>query len=161
MSAIGRRVISRLRLVAIAAVLVTLFDQLSKAVVIRKLPAGDAPVGILPYVTLDHVSNTGAAFSLFAGARWMLVLMAGIILAVIVVMAVKHERGDRLSMIALGAIAGGAMGNLIDRVRFGAVTDFIDIGAWPTFNVADICIVTGVALVIIQSWRLRTVEEVV
>lgn len=146
----------RLWIVGIVAIVVVACDQLTKMVIHRQLPLGSTPIELLPYVSIDHVSNTGAAFSIFAGARWVLVVAAVVIVLVIMLMAARHEHGDRMSMLAFGAIAGGAVGNVLDRVRLGAVTDFIDVGAWPTFNVADIFIVAGVGLVIVQSLRLRS-----
>lgn len=105
--------------------------------------------------------NFGTAFSLFNGlgefAPIALVVMTGFIIGAI--LYYLFARAQRFEIVPLSLIAGGAIGNLIDRVRFGAVVDFLDfhIGGyhWPAFNVADICIVVGVCLYIMQWYIAR------
>jgi signal peptidase II len=99
--------------------------------------------------------NTGAAFSRFDGARVLLGVIAVVALGALGVMAWRARPEQRLRRIALALIAGGALGNLIDRVRDGAVTDFVRwrIGEarWPIFNVADAALLIGVALFLIEG----------
>lgn len=156
-SAFGGRVINPARRVVGAACLAVIADQASKYVVTHSSIA-DSPVQLIPYVHLQLVRNTGVAFSLFAGARWALVIVGALVLAGVVYAAVKSDQADRTTHISLGLIAGGAIGNMIDRIRLGAVVDFIDVGAWPTFNVADICIVIGVGLLLLRTMTARNDE---
>ena len=149
---------------------VVLLDQLSKGYLLY-LITGGVPVSgsawtIVPFPYLmRHVTdffnivftwNPGASFSLFRslgeGAPLMIIIGTGAIIGFIGYYAVRRaSRGD---LPALALILGGALGNLIDRIRFGAVVDFLDfhIGAihWPAFNVADICICMGVGLYVLQ-----------
>lgn len=104
--------------------------------------------------------NTGAAFSSFRGAQLLLSALAGVALIALGVMAWRARPEQRLRRIALAVIAGGALGNLIDRVRDGAVTDFVRwrVGEarWPIFNVADAALLVGVALLLLEGlplWR--------
>jgi signal peptidase II len=104
--------------------------------------------------------NTGAAFSSFRGAQLLLSVLAGAALIALGVMAWRARPEQRLRRIALALLAGGALGNLIDRVRDGAVTDFVRwrIGEarWPIFNVADAALLIGVALLFLEgfaAWR--------
>jgi signal peptidase II len=111
----------------------------------------------LPYdlgfgVRLRLVENPGVSFSRLTDAPG-LVLAAVAALAVALTVAV-FVAAPRYRL-ALGVLLGGALGNVVDRVRYGAVVDFVDAGWWPTFNLADVAIVTGVALVLIQVLRGR------
>jgi signal peptidase II len=98
----------------------------------------------LLYVT--YVLNKGAAFSILQGHRWLFLVITPVVLAVMLLFARVVPKSDRLLRIALSLFCGGALGNFIDRLRLGAVTDFIDFRFFPVFNVADSCIVIGVAL---------------
>ncbi len=124
-------------------------DQYTKALVRRHLPlhASWNPITWLePIVTLTHTTNTGAAFGLFPQFGGVFVLIA---LAVVVVIIVYYRRlalGSWVLRLAFGLQLGGAVGNLIDRVSRGYVTDFIDFRVWPVFNVADSGIVVGTIL---------------
>ena len=142
---------------AIAAVVIVL-DQLSKYWVLQVIDLQQAgPVKVLPVFQLTMVWNPGVSFGLFradsGSGRWVLVLLA---LAIVVALAAWARRLDRpLTAVALGMVMGGAVGNnLIDRVRFGAVADFLDFHAlmfpW-VFNVADSAISVGVALLLLDS----------
>ncbi|HEU0032294.1 MAG TPA: signal peptidase II [Kofleriaceae bacterium] len=146
------------------------FDQGTKAWA-RTLPvdpAGCAFSGLaehrcagVPQPVIDGVwdwelaANTGAAFSSLRGSRWILSALALAAIAALGVMAWKTAPEQRLKRFALAAIVGGAAGNLIDRVRDGAVTDFVRwrIGdhRWPIFNVADVALVIGVALLLLET----------
>ncbi len=111
------------------------------------------------YWDWELAQNDGAAFSSFRGSRIVLTLIALVALAMLGMMAAKTTAEQRLKRIALAAIAGGALGNLIDRVRDGAVTDFvrwhIHEHRWPIFNVADVALVIGVVLLLAESVLAR------
>lgn len=132
----------------ITALLTIFMDQLTKQLVmIGFQPAQVKPV-IGSFLTLTYVTNKGGAFSLFSGyPAFFHILGTAIILAVIFfiprILKMTHPY-----QLTVGLLFGGTVGNMIDRFRFGAVVDFISFSFWPTFNVADIAICIGVALLI-------------
>lgn len=145
-----------------AGVLTLIADQLSKWWVLNILDLPDLrQVVLLPVLNLTMVWNRGVTFGLLNGlGAWGHVVLAGIALAVVVALGFWLRRAEsRVMAGAIGAIAGGAVGNVIDRARFGAVVDFIHahVGtpwgdfSWYVFNVADAAIVCGVAVLIFES----------
>ena len=130
-----------LRAVALAAGVVAA-DQATKALVRATLERGDEDP-IFPAVTLVNTRNSGVAFGLFSEGGVLVPLVTGLALAALVVFFVLH-RGRSLVWLPTGLLLGGALGNLIDRVAEGAVTDFIKLPAWPAFNLADVSITFGV-----------------
>lgn len=121
-------------------------DQLSKYLIRANMEMGqsiprEGPVG------LHYTTNTGGAFGLFANQAFLLSMAAVIGIAVLVLYLRYLPPRSTLLKVGLGLDLGGAIGNLIDRLRLGAVTDFIDIGAWPVFNLADSAIVVGTFLI--------------
>ena len=148
----------------LVALVVLVVDRLTKMAVLRcVIPGGMVP--IVPGVALTNVRNPGIAFSLFAdtGGTGRIVLQAAITLAVIVIAWIVYRHGGHgtLSSVALGLILGGAAGNLLDRILYGWVVDFIRlwisiggrIHVWPDFNVADSAITVGAVLLAITEWR--------
>jgi len=126
---------------AVAAVVVAL-DQLTKKTVAGGIGSGQARK-LLPGVELVHVRNTGVAFSLLAGGGLLVLVFT--IAAIALLVCYLVARPDRpLLWLPTGMLVGGALGNLIDRVADGAVTDFIKLPHWPAFNVADISITFGI-----------------
>ncbi len=153
----------RVRWGLLAALLVLVADQASKWWVLEvlRLPErGQVPV--LPVLSLTMVWNQGVTFGLFhQGGAWGPWLLAGVALAVVAALVVWLRRAESALVAAsLGAIAGGAVGNVIDRLRFGAVVDFLHAHAfgwsWYVFNVADAAIVCGVAVLVLDGLRPRT-----
>jgi signal peptidase II len=142
----------------IAAALVAL-DQLTKAWVLRAIPAGGS-IELIPGVLRLHVAeNSGVAFTLLRGAGPILVL--GIVAVVILIVIALGSSEGWLQVLSLGIVLGGAVGNLVDRftrgpgLLDGRVVDWIDPSFFPTFNVADTSITIGVALLLIASFRSR------
>jgi signal peptidase II len=140
---------------------VIVLDQWTKWLVELHLPHHMAETVIPGFLNLTHVRNTGVAFGLFAsdggGGGWLLtVLGLGALAAVTLYFWFAPSR-DRWLLVALALVVGGAVGNLIDRVTSGAVTDFIDVYVgvhhWPSFNVADSAISIGIVLMAIDSFR--------
>ncbi len=132
----------------------TLLDQVTKYWVGASMELGESIVVLEGLFWLSHVHNTGAAFSLLTGARWLLVGLGFVALGALWFFR-AHLGLERLAYrIAIGLLLGGIVGNLIDRVLRGYVVDFLDVlipvinYPWPTFNVADIGIVCGVTLYI-------------
>ncbi len=141
----------RLQLYAyVAAALVLLFDQAAKLAAIRLLkPVGSVPL-VGDYVSLTWATNTGGAFGIMATSTFVLAMMAVAVLAVLVAVT-RRMCTSRLMAVALALLMGGALGNLIDRLRLGYVVDFIDVHFWPIFNIADIAITVGAGLLIIAT----------
>ncbi len=143
----------------VVALVVVIADQLSKWAIIEWVPLYDK-VPINSFINLTHQKNLGAAFSFLANAggwqRWFFVVLSTGVSAVIVVW-IWRIRGEGQSLLAAGLalVLGGAVGNLIDRVMLGHVTDFIQVwfGSWafPSFNIADAGISVGAALLIIDA----------
>lgn len=136
-------------------------DQLVKAWIAHSFAYGDA-LFVTSFFNIVHARNTGAAFSFLAGeAGWQRFVFIGIALAAVVLIVYllrKHQREFGFSL-ALSLILGGAIGNLIDRVRLGYVIDFLDFyyAGWhfPAFNVADSAITVGAAILIWDSLRKK------
>jgi signal peptidase II len=146
-------------IVAVAAVIVVV-DQITKMIALRVLAPGD-PIRIVDgLVSLTLVMNPGLAFGLLGGLpaawRWVVALLSVAALLVLarVALGVLAEGGGTFDTAAIGLIFGGAVGNLIDRARLGAVIDFVDLHFrgyhWPAFNVADASITIGVALLALR-----------
>jgi signal peptidase II len=127
---------------ALVAVATVAADQAAKAVVRGTIDRGDE-VDLILGIQLVNVRNRGIAFGMFSGGGVLLVVFALAALAALLVFFARH-RDRPLVWLPTGLLIGGATGNLIDRTREGAVTDFIDLPAWPAFNVADIAITFGV-----------------
>jgi signal peptidase II len=117
-------------------------DQASKALVRSTIERGE-PVDLFLGIDLVNVRNRGIAFGLFSDGGALLVVFAVLALAALLVFFARH-RATKLVWLPTGLLIGGAAGNLIDRTRDGAVTDFIDLPAWPAFNLADVAITFGV-----------------
>jgi signal peptidase II len=132
----------------IPVVLIIALDQATKLLVQSKLAYGDiwAPWNwMIPYARIIHWTNTGVAFGLFQGMGWIFSIFAIAISAAILYYFPRVERQDWAVRVALILEMAGAIGNLIDRFRLnGAVLDFISVGNFPVFNVADSCITVGV-----------------
>ena len=147
-----------IRVVALGGGVVAL-DQVTKAIVLSHLEPGMHVVVVSSFVNLTLVMNPGLAFGLLGGVpigwRWVVALLSLIALGVLTRVALRVlPEGSRLDHVAIGLIFGGAVGNLIDRVRFGAVVDFVDLHVhgyhWPAFNVADSSITVGVTLLALR-----------
>ncbi|MEA2792217.1 MAG: signal peptidase [Acetobacteraceae bacterium] len=154
----------------VAGLLVLAADQASKWWVLNVLNLPDLRQAVLlPVLNLTMVWNRGVTFGLLTGlGAWGHVVLAAIALAVVVALGFWLRRAEsRLMAAAIGAIAGGAIGNVIDRIRFGAVIDFIHAHvatpwgdfSWYVFNVADAAIVCGVAILIIESQLSKRRQE--
>ena len=147
---------------------VVVLDQLIKAVVLTHLAPGTHIDVVDGCATLTLVMNPGLAFGLLGGVparwRWVVAVLSIAALAVLARVALRVlPGGNRLDQVAVGLIFGGAIGNLIDRMRFGAVVDFVDLHFrgyhWPAFNVADSAISVGVALLAFRLLLRPTPES--
>jgi signal peptidase II len=156
------RKIAAVVLLPTIAILTLIADQLSKYAIQRTMQPGDfwSPIPFLGRLfRISYVTNTGAAFGLFPDRSGVFVVVA-LVVAVIIVAYYRHLPADRwLLHLGLGLQLGGATGNLFDRVLYGHVVDFIDIGFWPVFNLADSAIVTGVAILAYYLWQDESKER--
>jgi signal peptidase II len=130
----------------VIAAVVVLLDQITKAVVVRTLgppEAGNSTTIIPRVLDFRHDENTGAAFNLFQGRSTTLLIIGVIVIGVLIYYYRALPQGNPLLRAAVGGVLGGAVGNIVDRVRLGHVTDWIHVTHYPTFNVADSCITLG------------------
>ncbi len=134
---------------------VVAIDQGSKALVTSLVAPGDR-VEVLPFLAFENVRNKGVAFGLGGDISAALIGAAIVVLVGLLVFLAARAHGGWLVWLPAALLLGGALGNLADRVRDGAVTDFIDLPLWPTFNLADVSIVVGVFLLLIDVERLET-----
>lgn len=142
------------------AVLVFFLDQFSKYLVreflllFQSYPAEG-------FFRITHTFNTGSIFGIFQGQNTAFILVSFVGVAVLLLLYHSQRFPTGLLRLSLGLQLGGAFGNLLDRVRLGHVTDWVDVGPWPVFNVADACIVTGLVLLawmFIMSERSRPTQ---
>jgi signal peptidase II len=138
----GRAQWIALLLVAGAAVLA---DQLTKQVVGRTLALGES-VDIVGPFSIHHVQNSGIAFGLFGSRTSIVIVVTAVAVGAMLAFFAHSGRRHPVFPVALGLVLGGSIANLVDRVRLGHVTDFLDLVAWPAFNLADTFIVVGVAI---------------
>jgi signal peptidase II len=154
------------RTAAIITVLVVVIDQISKWLVVSSVPLY-GKINLLPFLDVTHIRNPGAAFGIFRELpeslrlpMFVLVLIAAVV--VIVYFLSKTGNNDRLLVVSLSLILGGAIGNSIDRFRLRYVTDFIDFHwfgnpalHWPPFNLSDSAITIGVILILFDTFILK------
>lgn len=141
------------------SLLVLLLDQASKLTVDASMQLFES-IPLLPGFNLTYVHNTGAAFSFLSQAggwqRWLFAGLAVVMSSIITVWLLRLQKHETLMASALSLILGGAIGNLIDRVAYGYVIDFLDVyyqdWHWPAFNIADSAICIGVALMLLESF---------
>ena len=131
---------------AAVAVVVVVLDQATKALVRSNIRVGETD-GVFAGVDLVHVRNEGVAFSRFSGGGTIVTVIVAIALVALVAYFVTHLHKP-LVWLPTGMLLGGALGNIIDRARDGAVTDFIKLPAWPAFNLADVSITFGVIVLL-------------
>jgi signal peptidase II len=146
-----------LGLFLIVAALIVTFDQLSKLWIRAHLALGES-LPLTDRLSLIYVGNTGSAFGLLANRTFLLIII-GIASLLIVLLFLRYlSQVTTLSMVSIGLIWGGAVGNFIDRLRFGYVTDFVYFRLWgdfywPAFNVADAAITIGVVVLLYSFYR--------
>jgi signal peptidase II len=137
------------------AAIVVALDQASKGLAASHLMPGESISVLGDFTRLTLVHNTGAAFGLFPGSRVPFIVVSVVAIGVVLYLFFRETYRSVANRVLLGCILGGAVGNLIDRVRLGYVVDFIDIGfgtaRWPVFNAADSAVTIGVLLL---AWNL-------
>lgn len=139
----------------IIALLVVIFDQLTKYYVVENFYLGESVPVIENIFHWTYILNPGAAFGMLEGSRWFFVVIAVGVLGGIWYMKDEINEGGWMMQYGAALFGGGAIGNLIDRARSGLVIDFFDFRIWPVFNVADIAICVGVAMIL---WKVLETE---
>ena len=139
----------------IVALLVVIFDQLTKYFVVENFYLGESVPVIENIFHWTYILNPGAAFGMLEGSRWFFVVIAVGVLGGIWYMKDEINEGGWMMQYGAALFGGGAIGNLIDRARSGLVIDFFDFRIWPVFNVADIAICVGVAMIL---WKVLETE---
>ena len=150
----------KLRYFLTAFLIIYPIDVLSKTAIVQNLHYGEHVEVIAGFFDLTHVRNPGGAFSFLADGspEWRLYFFIGtacIAIVLLLVFLIRHESEARIAPLALGAIMGGALGNLTDRIVYGEVIDFLEFTLfggyiWPTFNFADSAIVVGVTVLMVE-----------
>lgn len=143
--AAGARQWAALGAIAVAALAA---DQLTKGIVSSALPLGDE-VHVAGPLSIHHVQNSGIAFGLFSQSTSVVIALTAIAVAWMLVFFARSGQRHPVLPIALGFVLGGSLANLLDRVRLGHVTDFLDLRWWPAFNLADTFIVIGVGILFV------------
>ena len=140
-------------LIAIISSIVILLDYLTKKIIVTKVMLYES-INVLPFLNIVHVQNKGAAFSILSnmGNKYFIGIS---VIAIIAIAIYLYRLPKGLELVALSLILGGAVGNLLDRISIGKVTDFIDVFVgkwhWPAFNVADSALTIGIALFLIAN----------
>jgi signal peptidase II len=140
-------------MVSVAAVAVVA-DQVTKHLIVGSMALGETRE-VFPFLSITHVRNSGIAFGVFPGRLEVITLLTAVAVAWMLVHFARSGSRHPLFPVALGLLIGGSISNLADRLRLGYVVDFIDISRWPTFNLADTFIVSGVLLLLIGLSRLE------
>ena len=136
-----------------AALIVVFLDQITKILIRKNFELNESVPIIKNVLHLTYVSNTGSAFGLFRGFNIFLILFSVIVIVAIFYYLKKIVKNERLLQFSVGLLLGGTIGNLADRLIYGAVTDFIDFRIWPVFNVADSAVTISILLLIILVWK--------
>ena len=134
---------------------IILFDQFTKGLVHKNLAFEEmwAPWDwLMPYARIVNWRNTGSAFGMFQNMNTIIMILATLVSIAILYYFPKVSREEKFLRFALSLQLGGAVGNLIDRIRQGFVTDFVSVGTFPVFNVADASISCGVAILLLGVW---------
>jgi signal peptidase II len=140
---------------ALIATTVLAVDRSAKAAVDARLPVGDE-VTIVGPLSLKHLHNSGLVFGILPDLVPLVTVATLALLLGMVALYIATARHHRLQPYALALLVGGGAGNVVDRLRTERVTDFIDVSAWPAFNVADVAVGAGLLLLVPVAWRALT-----
>ena len=135
------------------ALFIVFLDQLTKFLIKQNFQLNQSIPIIKNILHLTYIINTGSAFGLFKGLNIFFILFSIIVIIVIFYYLKKIIENEKALLFAIGLLLGGTIGNLIDRVFYGVVTDFIDFRIWPVFNLADSAVSISVILLIVLLWK--------
>ncbi len=135
----------------IIVLLLVVIDQISKYFVLELLKFSNSMILIDNFLKLNYVENRGAAFGILQNQQLFFIIITSVVIGAVVIYRIKVNGFNRVANFSLDLIIAGALGNLVDRLRFNYVVDFIDVNFWgfydfPVFNFADICVVVGTLL---------------
>jgi signal peptidase II len=159
-----KKLIQRYRAILTIALVIVILDQWTKGWVRANIQPGatwlpESLAWLSPYARIVHWYNTGAAFGMFKDASMVFTVLAFIVIAAIIFYYPQVERNDWSLRLALSMQLGGAIGNLIDRITIGHVTDFVSVGTFPVFNVADASISVGAAVLFLGVFLQERAEK--
>ncbi len=136
------------------ALLIVLLDQLTKFLIKQNFQLNESIPIINKIFHLTYITNTGSAFGLFKGLNSIFMIFSiVVIIGVFYYLRKKIKNNEKLLQISVGLLLGGTIGNLIDRLLYGAVIDFLDFRIWPVFNIADSAVTISVILLVILLWK--------
>ncbi|MEJ6950915.1 signal peptidase II [Natronospora cellulosivora (SeqCode)] len=147
-------------MVYLIAFIIIVFDQITKVMVVNSFSLGESRAIINNIFHLTFVKNTGAAFGILAGYRYFFIVITVVVVIALIVFRNMSKKNIFLD-IAISLTIGGAIANLIDRIRYGYVIDFLDFRIWPVFNIADSAIVVGMFVLIYYIWKEEANNQVV
>ncbi|NLB34650.1 MAG: signal peptidase II [Elusimicrobia bacterium] len=136
---------------ALAGLAVFLADRFVKHLIYHSMYLGES-LEILPFFSVTYLMNTGMAFSILSGNNTLLVLLNILILGFIIFILISGKTSGSLESLAYALVLGGASSNIFDRIFHSGVIDYIDLGFWPVFNIADSAITVGAVLLLIGLW---------
>ena len=136
-----------------AALIVASLDQLTKFLIRKNFQINESLPIIKNVFHLTYTTNTGSAFSLLQGFNLFFIIFSIAVIAAIVYYIIKIKENEKLMQFAAGLLLGGTIGNLIDRIYIGSVTDFLDFRIWPIFNIADSAVTVSVILLVFLLWK--------
>ncbi|HEX2991063.1 MAG TPA: signal peptidase II [Anaerolineales bacterium] len=159
-----KKLVEKYWAILVIAAIIVFLDQWTKGLVRANLPFGatwlpESMQWLSPYARIVHWYNTGAAFGMFKDASMILTVLAFIVIGAILFYYPQVESDDWSLRLALSMQLGGALGNLIDRLTIGHVTDFISVGRFPVFNVADASITIGAVVLFLGVWIRERAEK--
>jgi signal peptidase II len=149
----GRGVLSQraaLTLFGVTALATVLFDRATKALVRESMLPSQSVAVLGEWLQLTRVENAGAAFGLLQGRQVFLALVGAAVIVAVGVYLWRARPREPWVLLSLGLVAGGSIGNLVDRVTTGVVVDFVEVPLWPVFNVADSAVVVGTAILVLH-----------
>ena len=141
-----------LMLICVASI-VAVIDQITKSLIRANFEVNQTTPVINNFLHITYITNTGTAFGLFKGINFVFILFSILVIFGIFYSSRKIKESQSLMIFSLGLLLGGTVGNLIDRIVYGFVIDFIDFKIWPVFNIADSAVTVSVAFLIVILWR--------
>ena len=135
------------------ALIIILSDQFTKFLIRKNFQVNESISIIKNILNLTYITNTGSAFGLLKNLNLFFIIFSIIVIIVIFYVIKNVKENEKFLQFAFGLLLGGTAGNLIDRLIFGKVTDFIDFRIWPVFNVADSAVTVSVIIFIILLWK--------
>lgn len=159
-----KNVFQKYWMIVLIALLIAGLDQWTKWLVRANIPAGgtwlpESLEWLSPYARIAHWYNTGAAFGIFKDGSMVFTVLAFIVIGAILYYYPQVERSDWSLRLAMSMQLGGAIGNLIDRLTIGHVTDFISVGTFPVFNIADASITVGCVVLFLGVWLTERAQK--